>query len=84
MDCVFCKISKGEIKSRKIYENENFFSMNEGLRSRFPFIYEINKYTASELTQMFLQKIQFNNWYTNVEQELLLELLLKLLLELLV
>ena len=54
--------------------NENFFSMNEGLRSRFPFIYEINKYTASELTQMFLQKIQFNNWYTNVEQELLLEL----------
>src|SRR3989304_3960082 len=27
MDCVFCKISKGEIKSRKIYENENFFSI---------------------------------------------------------
>jgi len=27
-DCIFCKIARGEIKSRKfIYENENFFSM---------------------------------------------------------
>jgi histidine triad (HIT) family protein len=27
MDCVFCKIAKGEIKSEKIYENDNFFSI---------------------------------------------------------
>lgn len=26
-DCVFCKISKGEIPSEKIYENDNFFSV---------------------------------------------------------
>ena len=26
-DCIFCKISKGEIPSEKIYENENFFSI---------------------------------------------------------
>jgi histidine triad (HIT) family protein len=27
MECIFCKISKNEIKSKKIYENENFFSI---------------------------------------------------------
>lgn len=27
MDCIFCKISKGEVSSEKIYENDNFFSM---------------------------------------------------------
>jgi histidine triad (HIT) family protein len=26
-DCVFCKISRGEIPSKKIYENDNFFSI---------------------------------------------------------
>lgn len=26
-DCIFCKISKGEIPSEKIYENDNFFSI---------------------------------------------------------
>ena len=27
MDCIFCKISRGEIPSEKIFENENFFSV---------------------------------------------------------
>jgi len=27
MDCIFCKISRGEIPSEKIFENENFFSI---------------------------------------------------------
>jgi histidine triad (HIT) family protein len=26
-DCIFCKISQGEIPKKKIYENENFFSI---------------------------------------------------------
>ncbi len=26
-DCIFCKISKGEIKNKRIYENDNFFSV---------------------------------------------------------
>jgi histidine triad (HIT) family protein len=26
-DCFFCKIAKGEVKSKKIYENDNFFSI---------------------------------------------------------
>lgn len=27
MECLFCKISKGEIPSERIYENDNFFSI---------------------------------------------------------
>lgn len=27
--CIFCKISKGEIFSKKIYENNNFFSISD-------------------------------------------------------
>lgn len=26
-DCIFCKISQGEIKIERIYENDNFFSV---------------------------------------------------------
>lgn len=26
-DCIFCKMSKNEIKTEKIYENDNFFSI---------------------------------------------------------
>lgn len=26
-ECVFCKIAKGEIATKKIYENDNFFSI---------------------------------------------------------
>ncbi len=26
-DCIFCKIANGEIDSKKIYENDNFFSI---------------------------------------------------------
>lgn len=26
-ECIFCKISRGEISAEKIYENENFFSI---------------------------------------------------------
>lgn len=26
-DCIFCKIARGEIPSKKIYENDNFFSV---------------------------------------------------------
>jgi len=26
-NCIFCKIVKGEISIKKIYENDNFFSM---------------------------------------------------------
>lgn len=28
-NCIFCKIAKGEIESKKISENENFFVIND-------------------------------------------------------
>lgn len=26
-DCIFCKIAKGEVEAKRIYENDNFFSI---------------------------------------------------------
>jgi len=28
-DCIFCKISSGEVPAKKIYENANFFSISD-------------------------------------------------------
>ena len=28
-NCIFCKISKGEISAERIYENDNFFSISD-------------------------------------------------------
>jgi len=42
------------------YEEElekNFFSMNPGLKRRFPFKYNIEKYTSLELLEIFLLKV---------------------------
>ena len=29
MECIFCKIAGGEIKTEKVYENDNFFSIRD-------------------------------------------------------
>jgi SpoVK/Ycf46/Vps4 family AAA+-type ATPase len=39
-----------------------FFSHNEGLRRRFPFVYNINKYDYNELTNIFIKKVNDSNW----------------------
>ena len=47
------------------YDNELekcFFSYNDGLRRRFPFRYEINKYSAIELCEIFKKKIIQEKW----------------------
>jgi len=28
-DCIFCKIARGEIPAKRIYENDNFFSISD-------------------------------------------------------
>lgn len=28
-DCIFCKITKGEIPSRKVYEDDNFYAFED-------------------------------------------------------
>lgn len=47
------------------YENELdkcFFNYNEGLVRRFPFKYEIDSYDFKELGQIFINKLEENNW----------------------
>jgi hypothetical protein len=39
-----------------------FFSYNEGLKRRFPFRFTINKYTPSELRDIFYDKIRCIKW----------------------
>ena len=40
----------------------SFFSVNPGLSSRFIWRFNIDKYDAKELTQIFLQKVELNGW----------------------
>ena len=50
-----------------------FFSYNEGLRRRFPFVYTIDKYTPKEMS-CILQKMVSelgNDWSISVEQNIL-------------
>ena len=46
---------------------ENFFSVNPGLRRRFTFTYSIEKYSWNELTEILIQKINKINWTINSE-----------------
>jgi len=45
-----------------------FFKVNEGLNRRFTFRYNIDKYDAEELQQIFLGKVKMANW-TMVKNE---------------
>jgi len=46
---------------------ENFFSVNPGLRRRFTFTYSIEKYSWNELTEILIQKINKINWKIDSE-----------------
>lgn len=50
-----------------------FFAYNEGLRRRFPFVYTIPKYTASELSQILYRMIENlgNGWKILIENSIL-------------
>lgn len=48
-----------------------FFAYNEGLRRRFSFRYDIEKYNAEELRDIFIYKVKQEEWYIcdgNMEQ----------------
>jgi SpoVK/Ycf46/Vps4 family AAA+-type ATPase len=45
------------------------FPVNQGLARRFPFVYELDKYTAEELKEIFLLKIKNSNWTINVDMD---------------
>jgi len=42
---------------------ESFFKMNSGLPSRFIWRFTVEEYTAKELMQIFLQKVEQNDWF---------------------
>ena len=50
-----------------------FFSVNPGLKRRYPFRYEINNYTYEELSEIFLSKLMQAEWTVNVQKEELLD-----------
>jgi hypothetical protein len=42
--------------------NECFFNYNKGLKSRFPWVFKMDKYTATDLKNIFLKKVADINW----------------------
>ena len=42
--------------------DKDFFSVNPGLKRRFPFTYNIEKYTADELANIFQCQMSLNTW----------------------
>lgn len=44
-----------------------FFSINKGLKSRFPYTFHLGSYTSSDLKSMFLLKLKKNGW--NIEED---------------
>lgn len=49
-----------------------FFSQNSGLARRFPFRYNIESYNARELKDIFVLKVNKDNWKLNIEDKTLL------------
>jgi hypothetical protein len=47
--------------------DDSFFSMNEGLRRRFTFRYDIEGYTPDELKDIFLLKVKLGGWKLDCE-----------------
>jgi SpoVK/Ycf46/Vps4 family AAA+-type ATPase len=39
-----------------------FFSLNKGLRRRFPWSYNIEKYNTTDLKKIFIHQVEENNW----------------------
>jgi len=58
----FCCIGAG-------YEREIescFFSMNKGLKRRFPWVHRIDKYNSREMSLIFVKMLNESKWETNV------------------
>lgn len=45
---------------------ECFFSHNPGLRRRFPFVYDIEKYKPSQLSDIFLSQLNKTKWRNDI------------------
>ena len=52
---------------------ENFFTMNPGLKRRFSFSYTIDEYTAEDMIQIFIHMINRANWHLTSNAQLWME-----------
>jgi hypothetical protein len=50
-----------------------FFAQNDGLKRRFPFRYNIDKYTGVELCEIFKRKVKADKWEVEIESDKLNE-----------
>lgn len=50
---------------------KHFFSHNEGLKRRFHFVYEIDSYSASELTEIFIKKVESHPFKWTLDQNVI-------------
>jgi len=50
--------------------NEKFFSINKGLRRRFPWTFTITEYSSSELLKIFEKIVNRNYWSLEITKEL--------------
>lgn len=50
-----------------------FFSLNPGLRRRFPWTFTIENYTASELSEIYFKRLEEKEWETMCEKEELIK-----------
>ena len=48
-----------------------FFSLNKGLKRRFPWVYEIDKYTPKNLKDIFVYQVNENGWELEIEDTVL-------------
>ena len=44
-----------------------FFSYNQGLHSRFPWVFKTDKYTATDLHDIFIKKVNDIGWQIDVD-----------------
>lgn len=61
----FCCIVAGYEKE----VNDCFFSINQGLKRRFPWVHKISKYDAKQLSAICFKKIKDIEWQTTVSEK---------------
>jgi len=52
-----------------------FFSINPGLRRRFPWTFTIDNYTAKELTEIFYKEIKEKEWETDCDESEIIDII---------
>ena len=54
--------------------NESFFSLNPGLKRRFPWTFTIENYNSDELSDIYFMKIKEKEWETSCKKSEVIEL----------